>query len=75
MALRSIRGSRRLALAAVSLSSQGDLVTALCVEAYDSLAAALTAARDARPPSRAIARSDSAPGPCSASWRRASALI
>ncbi len=30
--------------------SQGDLVTALCVEAYDSLAGALTAARDARPP-------------------------
>jgi len=30
--------------------SQGDLVTALCVEAYDSLAAALTSARDARPP-------------------------
>ena len=30
--------------------SQGDLVTALCVDAYDSLAGALTAARDARPP-------------------------
>jgi AcrR family transcriptional regulator len=29
--------------------SQGDLVTALCVEAYDSLAEALAAARDAQP--------------------------
>ncbi len=29
--------------------SQGDLVTVLCVEAYDSLAGAVTAARDARP--------------------------
>jgi AcrR family transcriptional regulator len=28
--------------------SQGDLITALCIEAYDSLAAALAAARDAR---------------------------
>ena len=30
--------------------SQSDLVTALCIEAYDSLAAALAAARDAQPP-------------------------
>src|SRR5258708_2615886 len=30
--------------------SQSDLVTVLCVEAYDSLAGALTAARDAQPP-------------------------
>jgi len=30
--------------------SQGDLVTALVIEAYDSLAAALTAARDAQSP-------------------------
>src|SRR6266702_5742822 len=29
--------------------SQGDLVTVLCVEAYDSLAKALMAARDAQP--------------------------
>src|SRR5215472_17375144 len=30
--------------------SQGDLVTALCVEAYDSLADALAAACDTQPP-------------------------